>query len=39
MTETVGERSRQEGGMVIGVSDGFALLQQHSEKERVLFID
>lgn len=34
VTVTVGERSMHCGGMLIGVSDGLDLLQQHSEKEK-----
>lgn len=36
VTVTVGERSMQDGGMFIGVSDGFDRLQQHSENKEIL---
>lgn len=36
VTVTVGDRSMQDGGMLIGVSDGFERLQQHSGKKEIV---
>lgn len=34
VTVTVGERSTHEGGMFSGTSDGFEVLQQHSQAKQ-----